>query len=91
MVQVFLTTSMITIVLFLGILSIILIYSLMVSDVEEKTYTYGMLRALGFKNQSLKGLISIQAFSFSVPGLIMGLVVAALVNVAIRFFVYSFA
>lgn len=31
----------------------------MVSDVEEKTYTYGMLRALGFKNDSLKGLIII--------------------------------
>ena len=29
-------------------LSILLIYSLMIGDVEEKTYEFGMLRALGF-------------------------------------------
>jgi ABC-type antimicrobial peptide transport system permease subunit len=47
--RVFLTSSMSTVVFFLAILSIQLIYSLMVSDVDEKTYQYGMLRALGFK------------------------------------------
>jgi ABC-type antimicrobial peptide transport system permease subunit len=31
----------------------------MISDVEEKTYQYGMLRALGFKKKSLIGLISL--------------------------------
>lgn len=30
-------------------LSILLIYSLMIGDIEEKTYEFGMLRALGFK------------------------------------------
>lgn len=30
-------------------LSVLLIYSLMIGDVEEKTYEFGMLRALGFK------------------------------------------
>jgi len=30
------------------LLSILLIYSLMIGDVEEKTYEFGMLRALGF-------------------------------------------
>lgn len=29
-------------------LSGLLIYSLMIGDVEDKTYEYGMLRALGF-------------------------------------------
>ena len=48
MVRIFLTSAMSTIVFFLGILSVQLIYSLMLSDVDEKTYTYGMLRALGF-------------------------------------------
>ena len=38
-----------TVVFFLCILSVQLIYSLMISDVEEKTYQYGMLRALGFR------------------------------------------
>ena len=50
MIKVFLVSSMSTVVFFLGILSIVLIYSLMLSDVDEKTYEYGMLRALGFRN-----------------------------------------
>jgi len=47
-----------TVVFFLAILSVMLIYSLMLSDVDEKTYQYGMLRALGFKNKNLMALIS---------------------------------
>jgi ABC-type antimicrobial peptide transport system permease subunit len=35
------------------LLGILLIYSLLLNDVEEKTYEYGMLRALGFKQRSL--------------------------------------
>ncbi|CAD8107345.1 unnamed protein product [Paramecium sonneborni] len=34
-------------------LSILLIYSLMIGDIEEKTYEFGMLRALGFKKSWL--------------------------------------
>ena len=30
-------------------LSVLLIYALMVGDVNEKTYDFGMLRALGFR------------------------------------------
>jgi ABC-type antimicrobial peptide transport system permease subunit len=48
MMKIFLNNTMITIVFFLGLLCVQLVYSLMLSDVEEKTYTYGMLRALGF-------------------------------------------
>ena len=50
MVRVFLNSSLSTVVFFLAILSVQLIYSLMLSDVDEKTYQYGMLRALGFRN-----------------------------------------
>jgi len=38
MVRVFLSSSLSTIVFFLSILSVQLIYSLMLSDVDEKTY-----------------------------------------------------
>ena len=57
MIRVFLSSSLSTIVFFLSILSIQLIYSLMLSDVDEKTYQYGMLRALGFRNKNLITLI----------------------------------
>jgi len=60
----------------------------MIADVDEKTYQYGMLRALGFRNKNLIGLISLQSFSFSIPGLLGGLLVAYLLNVIARFFVF---
>jgi len=56
--QVFLSNAMIAIVFFLGILCVQLVYSLMVSDIEEKTYNFGMIRALGLKKNSLIGIIS---------------------------------
>lgn len=91
MIRVFLSSSLSTIVFFLSILSIQLIYSLMLSDVDEKTYQYGMLRALGFRNKNLVALISLQSFSFSVPGLIGGLIVAYFLNIIAKslIFVYS--
>lgn len=91
MIRVFLSTAFSTIVFFLVILSIQLIYSLMLSDVEEKTYQYGMLRALGFRNKNLIGLISLQSFSFSVPGLLGGLLVAYILNIIARYFIFSLA
>ena len=89
MIRVFLSSSMSTIVFFLGILSVQLIYSLMLSDVDEKTYQYGMLRALGFRNRSLIGLISLQSFLFSIPGLCGGLIVAYFLNLIVRYFIFT--
>ncbi len=91
MIRVFLSSSLSTIVFFLSILSIQLIYSLMLSDVDEKTYQYGMLRALGFRNKNLIGLITMQSFSFSIPGLIGGLVVAYFLNIIARGIIFSYA
>ena len=34
-------------------LGMLLIFSLLLNDVEAKTYEYGMLRALGMKNRTL--------------------------------------
>jgi len=91
MVRIFLSSSMGTVVFFLGILSVVLIYSLMLSDVDEKTYSYGMLRALGFRNKSLMGLISMQSFSFSIPGLLSGILVAYFMNLIVRYLIFIYA
>lgn len=80
-----------TVVFFLCILSVMLIYSLMLSDVDEKTYQYGMLRALGFKNKNLMTLISLQSLSFSVPGILGGLLVAYFMNLMVRYFIFVYA
>lgn len=43
-IKLFLNNIIIITVFLLSMLSILLIYSLMLSDVEEKTYEFGMLR-----------------------------------------------
>ena len=53
-ITIFLNTILGTIIAFLGFLSVQLIYSLMLSDVDEKTYEFGMLRALGFNTKNYK-------------------------------------
>ena len=63
----------------------------MLSDVDSKTYEYGMLRALGFKKSYLVAMISMSSLSFSIPGLIFGMFVAVIMNIGIReqIFIYS--
>ena len=52
-IAIFLDTNMMTLTAFLAILSTQLIYSLMLSDVEERTFEMGMLRALGFNTGNI--------------------------------------
>lgn len=47
-VEDFLYSVLTCVIVFLAFLSAQLLYSLMLSDVDVKTYEYGMLRALGF-------------------------------------------
>jgi ABC-type antimicrobial peptide transport system permease subunit len=63
----------------------------MIADVDEKTYQYGMLRALGFHKNGLISLISLQSISFSIPGICGGLIVASFLNFITRFFVFQYS
>lgn len=76
---------------FLTLLSMLLIYSLMLGDVEEKTYEFGMLRALGLQHKTLMGYLLLQALSFSIPGLLFGLYVAFLLNSIGAYIIGNFA
>ena len=80
----FMNGSILPILIFLAILSAMLLYSLMLSDVDSKTYEYGMLRALGFRKQMLVGMIAEQSLMFSLPGLTIGIFVAWLLNIQLR-------
>jgi len=84
LIVVFMNTILITIIIFLGILSVQLIYSLMLSDVEEKTYEFGMLRALGFNTDNIMVTIVMQSITFAVPGVITGLILAGIANYFLR-------
>ena len=68
---------------FLVVLGSILIYSLLLGNVSDKTYEYGMLRALGFKRNSLIGLLFISSILFVIPGISLGLLCAWLLYVPI--------
>mmetsp|Transcript_2094 Transcript_2094/g.2662 ORF Transcript_2094/g.2662 Transcript_2094/m.2662 type:complete len:420 (-) Transcript_2094:15-1274(-) len=51
--RLFLQSIFATMVFFMVLLSVMLIYSLMISDVDEKQYEMGMLRALGLRSISI--------------------------------------
>ena len=59
-------------IFFLFTIDLILIYSMMLADVAERTYEFAMLRCLGFRKSSLVVLLIFQALFFSVPATIMG-------------------
>lgn len=72
-------------------MGVMLIYSLLLSDVEDKTYEYGMLRALGLPHNSLIELLVIQAIFYSIPGILCGLVFALILSIPITYLMASYA
>ena len=61
----------------------------MLSDVEDKTYEFGMLRALGFNTDNVIITIMFQAVTFIVPGVISGLMLSSVLNCGLRYLLYS--
>lgn len=56
----------------------------MMSDIEDKTYEFGMLRALGFSKTNIIITITYQAVMFIIPGLSAGIVMAWILNFGLR-------
>ena len=50
-----------------------------------------MLRALGYKKNNLKTLIVMQAVFFSVPAIMLALIVCYIFNIAISYFLFTFS
>jgi len=80
-----------TVIFFICLLTYILIFSLMQTDVEERKYEFGVLRTLGLRNSSLITLITIQSLLFSVPGIICGFAVNYLLIQATQYTLYHVA
>ena len=83
--KVFLQNIFYGIMFFLWLLSVILIYSLMLGNVDERTYEFGMLRSLGFRKKHLISMILIQGIIFAIPGIVLGLVSSYICNIYIGF------
>ena len=83
--KLFLQDIFIGIMFFLWILCILLVYSLMLGNVDERTYEFGMMRSLGFKKDNLILLIIFQGLIFAIPGTILGLTTAYIANNFVAF------
>ena len=83
--KLFLQDIFIGIMFFLWMLCVLLVYSLMLGNVDERTYEFGMLRSLGFKKNNLIYLIIIQGFIFAVPGTLFGLITSYIANNFVAF------
>ena len=70
----------------LSILSCILIFSLMIFNVDEKNYEFGMLRALGCKKSNLLLLIFMEGLVFSIMGFSLGLVAAYCMTTILKYY-----
>lgn len=80
----FINSSIGNIIVFLAILLATLMYSLMLQDVNQKTYEFGMLRALGWKKKYLVSVISLKSLAFSCIGVTVGMTAAAIINMGLR-------
>lgn len=89
LLKLFLDEIVFSAVFILGLLSCILIYSLMLSNVEEKTYEFGMLRALGFEKRSLLVMLLQESLIFSLPGLGFGFMFSYVVNSLVAMFIFD--
>lgn len=63
----------------------------MISGVDEKTYEFGMLRALGLEKSSLITLLVLEGLAFALPGLFLGVLMAFLLNSAVAYIFFSSA
>ena len=74
---------------FLVILSSLMIYALMLSDIDTKTFDFGMLRALGFNKGNIASTILVQATLIGLPALFIGLVFGWALNAGLRWIFFS--
>ena len=77
-------------VLLIILLASMAIYSLLISDVEQSTYEFGMLRALGLDVRSLGVLIAARATYFTLPSLLVGITLAQLCSLVALSYLYDF-
>ena len=61
----------------------------MICDVDEKTYEFGMLRALGLKKKGLIILLLFEGTIFAIPGLCLGLIFAYFINIMVGYLIFS--
>lgn len=87
-VMLFLDQIFIGMTICMGGLGVILIFALLLSNVEEKTYEFGMLRALGMGKLTLFEMSLFHILFFAIPGLALGFIVSYILNIPFDYIFY---
>ena len=66
----------------LTILSITLIYSLLMINIENRTFEIGVLRMIGMNRNHVMQLVLVQSYFYAIPAWLIGLGTAQVVRVA---------
>ena len=74
----------------LSALSIILIYSLLLINVENRTFEIGVMRIIGMTKIGIISLILMQSFSYALPGWIIGLIISQLSYIVLNIILTSY-
>lgn len=69
----------------------LVVYSLLLGDVEEKTYEYGMLKALGMDSRTLVFCLGMNSVFFAVPAIAAAMLAALLFNIPVAIILANFA
>ena len=64
------------IILLFVILSVLLIYSLLMIQVESKSFEFGVMRMVGLSKFGIINMILLQAFMFVIPSLLAGFILS---------------
>ena len=89
--KLFLNEMLFSCIVLMTTLVLIVIYSLLLNDVEERTYTYGMLRALGMKRVTLIQIMLLKAITFSIPATFVAFILVQLMNIPVINLIEDFA
>lgn len=67
----------------LMLLCVVLIYSLLMINVESRTFEMGVLRMIGSRRAGLVGLLVTQALTYALPAIVLGLPLAQLLGLGV--------
>ena len=87
-VSIFIQNIIYMILVLLAILCVVLLSSLMVFSIDEKTYEFGMLRALGFRRNNIILMLVMQAGVFAVCGWCFGVLLSWIISTGLQILFY---
>ena len=89
-IQTFLGAIFVTIVILIVILGIILVYSLLITNADERKFEVAMLRAMGIAKPQLVSLMTLEALVFILPGVALGVAMLFFINAMIELLLSTF-